>query len=76
MEHAWNETQEEDLTINKENVVIGMAQINYKRKLTPTFSNIITQLIDLCEKQNRLINSMKSSMKLLAIEKRVFLFVL
>lgn len=65
----------EDLTTNEENVAMGMAQINYKRSLAPTFSNITTQLIDLCEKQNRLVNSMKSSMKLL-FEKGVFLFVL
>lgn len=57
----------EDLTTNEENVAMGMAQINYKRSLAPTFSKITTQLIDLCEKQNRLVNSMKSSMKLLAI---------
>lgn len=40
MEHAWNKTQEEDLNINKENVAMGMAQINYKRSLSPAFSNI------------------------------------
>lgn len=70
MEHAWNETQEEDLTINEENVAMGMAQINYKRSLAPTFSNMTIQLIDQCEKQNRLVNSMKSGTKLLAIWER------
>ena len=66
-EHAWNETQEEDLAINRVNAVMGMAQINYQRSLAPTFSNITTHLIDLCEKQNRLVNSMKSRTKLLVI---------
>lgn len=62
----------EDLTTNEENVAMGMAQINYKRSLAPTFSNITTQLIDLCEKQNRLVNSMKSSMKLGHLRKGSF----
>lgn len=70
MEHAWNETQEEDPTTNEENVAMGMAQINYKRSLAPTFSNMTIQLIDQCEKQNRLVNSMKSGTKLLAIWER------
>lgn len=32
MEHDWSETQEEDLTTNKENVAMGMAQINFNHQ--------------------------------------------
>lgn len=48
---------------------MGMAQLNYMRNLAPTFSNITTHLIDLCDKQNRSANSMESRKKLLVISK-------